>query len=92
MREGRFRPGREGRSGVEGRRVGRGDWEIWELGGGVEGCWERWIRREREREIEGQQARDHVANIHDGIDFWGPVSNFGIPLAAVMDTQKSPEL
>ena len=26
------------------------------------------------------------------IDFWGPVSNFGIPLAAVADTQKSPEL
>lgn len=25
-------------------------------------------------------------------DFWGPVSNFGIPLAAVADTQKSPEL
>jgi len=24
--------------------------------------------------------------------FWGPVSNFGIPIAAVMDTQKSPEL
>ncbi|ORY66518.1 UPF0041 domain-containing protein, partial [Pseudomassariella vexata] len=25
-------------------------------------------------------------------DFWGPVSNFGIPVAAVMDTQKSPDL
>ncbi|ESZ98894.1 UPF0041 domain-containing protein [Sclerotinia borealis F-4128] len=25
-------------------------------------------------------------------DFWGPVSNFGIPIAAVMDTQKSPDL
>ena len=25
-------------------------------------------------------------------DFWGPVSNFGIPVAAVMDTQKDPEL
>ncbi|KAK7940788.1 UPF0041 domain-containing protein [Apiospora aurea] len=24
--------------------------------------------------------------------FWGPVSNFGIPVAAVMDTQKSPDL
>ncbi|KIH94020.1 hypothetical protein SPBR_05999 [Sporothrix brasiliensis 5110] len=24
--------------------------------------------------------------------FWGPVSNFGIPIAAVMDTQKSPDL
>ena len=26
------------------------------------------------------------------LDFWGPVSNFGILVAAVMDTQKSPEL
>ncbi|KAI1637962.1 UPF0041-domain-containing protein [Biscogniauxia mediterranea] len=24
--------------------------------------------------------------------FWGPASNFGIPVAAVMDAQKSPEL
>lgn len=27
-----------------------------------------------------------------GTDFWGPVSNFGIPIAAVMDTQKDPEM
>ena len=26
------------------------------------------------------------------LDFWGPVSNFGIPVAAVMDTQKDPEM
>ena len=25
-------------------------------------------------------------------DFWGPVSNFGIPVAAVMDTKKDPEM
>ena len=25
-------------------------------------------------------------------DFWGPASNFGIPLAAVADTQKDPEM
>lgn len=25
-------------------------------------------------------------------DFWGPVSNFGIPIAAIMDTQKDPEM
>ncbi|KAH6718885.1 hypothetical protein DL95DRAFT_334938 [Leptodontidium sp. 2 PMI_412] len=24
--------------------------------------------------------------------FWGPASNFGIPIAAVMDTNKSPEM
>ncbi|KAJ0312275.1 hypothetical protein COL5a_001957 [Colletotrichum fioriniae] len=32
------------------------------------------------------------ANPSRTADFWGPVSNFGIPLAAVMDTQKSPDL
>jgi Mitochondrial pyruvate carriers len=26
------------------------------------------------------------------VDFWGPASNFGIPIAAVMDTQKDPEM
>lgn len=25
-------------------------------------------------------------------DFWGPVSNFGIPIAAVADTQKEPQM
>ncbi|KAF7560662.1 hypothetical protein G7046_g3471 [Stylonectria norvegica] len=25
-------------------------------------------------------------------DFWGPASNFGIPIAAILDTQKSPDL
>jgi Mitochondrial pyruvate carriers len=25
-------------------------------------------------------------------DFWGPASNFGIPVAAVMDIQKDPEM
>lgn len=25
-------------------------------------------------------------------DFWGPASNFGIPIAAVMDIQKDPEM
>ena len=32
------------------------------------------------------------ANSYIFLDFWGPVSNFGIPIAAVMDTQKSPDL
>lgn len=30
--------------------------------------------------------------INAAADFWGPVSNFGIPLAAVMDTQKDPDM
>ncbi|TVY84964.1 Mitochondrial pyruvate carrier, partial [Lachnellula suecica] len=25
-------------------------------------------------------------------DFWGPASNFGIPIAAILDTRKSPDL
>jgi hypothetical protein len=28
----------------------------------------------------------------NNVDFWGPASNFGIPIAAVMDTQKDPEM
>ena len=25
-------------------------------------------------------------------DFWGPASNFGIPIAAIADVQKDPEM
>lgn len=32
------------------------------------------------------------ANLHFRTDFWGPASNFGIPLAAVMDVRKDPEM
>lgn len=32
------------------------------------------------------------ANLLFRPDFWGPASNFGIPLAAVMDVQKDPEM
>jgi hypothetical protein len=42
----------------------------------------------RLRESENHLADNNCYNI----DFWGPISNFGIPIAAVMDTQKSPEL
>ncbi|EXL62341.1 small nuclear ribonucleoprotein B and B' [Fusarium oxysporum f. sp. radicis-lycopersici 26381] len=38
--------------------------------------------------IRSNPVTDYVCSTH----FWGPVSNFGIPLAAIMDTQKSPEL
>ncbi|KAF6806197.1 upf0041 domain-containing protein [Colletotrichum sojae] len=38
--------------------------------------------------IRSNPVTDYVCSTH----FWGPVSNFGIPLAAVMDTQKSPDL
>ncbi|CAG9971061.1 unnamed protein product [Clonostachys byssicola] len=38
--------------------------------------------------IRSNPVLDYVCSTH----FWGPVSNFGIPVAAVMDTQKSPEM
>jgi hypothetical protein len=34
----------------------------------------------------------HMLTRHDVPDFWGPASNFGIPIAAVMDTQKDPDM
>ncbi|CAF9915641.1 hypothetical protein IMSHALPRED_002661 [Imshaugia aleurites] len=38
--------------------------------------------------IRSQPVLNYVCSTH----FWGPVSNFGIPIAAVMDTQKDPEI
>ncbi|PKX97018.1 UPF0041-domain-containing protein [Aspergillus novofumigatus IBT 16806] len=38
--------------------------------------------------IRSNATLDYLCSTH----FWGPVSTFGIPIAAVMDTQKSPEL
>ncbi|KAL1871886.1 Small nuclear ribonucleoprotein-associated protein B [Diaporthe australafricana] len=38
--------------------------------------------------IRSNKYTDYICSTH----FWGPVSNFGIPIAAVMDTYKSPEL
>jgi len=38
--------------------------------------------------IRSNPTLSYVCSTH----FWGPVSNFGIPIAAVMDTQKSPDL
>ncbi|MCJ1240613.1 hypothetical protein MMC14_008617 [Varicellaria rhodocarpa] len=39
------------------------------------------------------KLRSHpVLNYVCSTHFWGPVSNFGIPIAAVMDTQKDPEI
>ncbi|WYZ42583.1 hypothetical protein EsH8_VI_000282 [Colletotrichum jinshuiense] len=38
--------------------------------------------------IRSNPVSDYICSTH----FWGPASNFGIPLAAVMDTQKSPDL
>ncbi|KAM7205520.1 hypothetical protein V8F20_003104 [Naviculisporaceae sp. PSN 640] len=42
--------------------------------------------------INAKIRANPVANYVCSTHFWGPVSNFGIPVAAVMDTQKSPEL
>ncbi|KAJ5225408.1 Mitochondrial pyruvate carrier 1 [Penicillium chermesinum] len=38
--------------------------------------------------IRSNKVTDYLCSTH----FWGPASNFGIPLAAVMDTQKDAEL
>ncbi|PFH59696.1 hypothetical protein XA68_12019 [Ophiocordyceps unilateralis] len=38
--------------------------------------------------IRSHPMLNYVCSTH----FWGPVSNFGIPVAAVLDTQKSPDL
>ncbi|KAI9788676.1 MAG: hypothetical protein M1816_006727 [Peltula sp. TS41687] len=38
--------------------------------------------------IRSHPVLNYVCSTH----FWGPVSNFGIPIAAVMDTQKEPEI
>ncbi|KAK3902595.1 hypothetical protein C8A05DRAFT_44017 [Staphylotrichum tortipilum] len=38
--------------------------------------------------IRAHPVLNYVCSTH----FWGPVSNFGIPVAAVMDTRKSPDL
>jgi hypothetical protein len=49
------------------------------FGGGSSG--RRWRASSRRRAI---------ANTH--IDFWGPASNFGIPIAAIADMSKDPEM
>jgi hypothetical protein len=38
--------------------------------------------------IRSNKFLDYFCSTH----FWGPASNFGIPIAAVMDTQKDPEI
>lgn len=38
--------------------------------------------------IRSNPVADYFCSTH----FWGPASNFGIPIAAVMDTQKDPEI
>ncbi|MCJ1299407.1 pyruvate transporter mpc1 [Hypocenomyce scalaris] len=38
--------------------------------------------------IRSNPTLDYFCSTH----FWGPASNFGIPIAAVMDTQKDPDI
>lgn len=38
------------------------------------------------------QCRGQALTLFFRPDFWGPASNFGIPIAAVMDIQKDPEM
>jgi len=38
--------------------------------------------------LTGKEMRDYLMSTH----FWGPVANWGIPLAAIADTQKDPSM
>ncbi|KAK0631036.1 hypothetical protein B0T17DRAFT_616611 [Bombardia bombarda] len=38
--------------------------------------------------IRSNPVSDYLLSTH----FWGPASNFGIPIAAILDTQKSPDM
>ncbi|KAI8917471.1 hypothetical protein BC831DRAFT_484700 [Entophlyctis helioformis] len=38
--------------------------------------------------VKSKEFRTYLMSTH----FWGPVANWGLPLAAIADTQKSPEL
>uniref|UniRef100_A0A093VE82 Mitochondrial pyruvate carrier n=1 Tax=Talaromyces marneffei PM1 TaxID=1077442 RepID=A0A093VE82_TALMA len=38
--------------------------------------------------IRSNKTLDYFCSTH----FWGPASNFGIPIAAVSDIQKDPEM
>jgi hypothetical protein len=55
-----------------------------------------WFRELKRGHINGWEVRDVMRILADhglnDTDFWGPASNFGIPIAAVMDTQKDPEM
>ncbi|XP_046393416.1 mitochondrial pyruvate carrier 1 [Ischnura elegans] len=37
--------------------------------------------------LKSKEFRDYLMSTH----FWGPIANWGIPLAAIADTQKSPQ-
>jgi hypothetical protein len=37
--------------------------------------------------VTSQEFRSYLTSTH----FWGPVANWGLPLAAIADTRKSPE-
>jgi len=38
--------------------------------------------------LTGKEMRNYLMSTH----FWGPVANWGIPIAALADIQKDPEL
>ncbi|KDR22173.1 Brain protein 44-like protein, partial [Zootermopsis nevadensis] len=38
-------------------------------------------------QLKSKEFRDYLMSTH----FWGPVANWGIPIAAIADTQKSPQ-
>ena len=38
--------------------------------------------------VSSKEFRSYLMSTH----FWGPVANWGLPLAAIADTNKSPEM
>jgi mitochondrial pyruvate carrier 1 len=45
------------------------------------------LRQRLVKWVSSPEFRSYVTSTH----FWGPVANWGLPLAAIADTNKSPE-
>uniref|UniRef100_T1HC11 Mitochondrial pyruvate carrier n=1 Tax=Rhodnius prolixus TaxID=13249 RepID=T1HC11_RHOPR len=46
------------------------------------------LGRKLVNELKKKEFRDYLMSTH----FWGPVANWGIPIAAIADTQKDPTI
>ncbi|KAJ9576869.1 hypothetical protein L9F63_006568 [Diploptera punctata] len=45
------------------------------------------LGRKLMEQLKSKEFREYLMSTH----FWGPVANWGIPIAAIADTQKSPK-
>ncbi|XP_026148119.1 mitochondrial pyruvate carrier 1-like [Mastacembelus armatus] len=46
------------------------------------------IARKAIEHVKSKEFRDYLMSTH----FWGPVANWGLPIAAITDMKKSPEI